>query len=65
MEENIMYMVSVDGREAPSTIHPNQAEAVKEAIRLSRMPNNRDRCVRVLRLIGSYVPSSSHEWVEA
>ena len=65
MDDKILYMVSVDGAKAPTAIHKSQAEAIKEAIRLSKLPNNREACVRVLRLIGSYVPSSSHEWVEA
>lgn len=65
MKNKQFYMVSVDGREAPSVIHQTLADATKEAIRLSGLMENRSRCVRVLQLFGTYVPSKSHEWVQA
>lgn len=58
------YYVSVDGSRAPQHPHVSKFEAVAEARRLSEMPENRNRTVRVFKEVGSFVPVqiTSHVW---
>lgn len=58
------YYVSVDGGRAPEHLHECKLEAVAEARRLSEMPQNRGRAVRVLKQVGCFIPVQiqSHTW---
>jgi len=50
------YLVSVDGGRAPQHEHGCKLEAVAEARRLSEMPENRTRFIRVLKQVGVFEP---------
>ena len=56
------YMVSVCGASAPSHIHRDLTEAMKEAERLSRIRQNFDRTIHVVEIKNSLVPRTTHEW---
>ena len=55
------HLVSVDGRNAPSKVHPSYEAALAEAVRLS--PSNPNRCIRVLKQVAVLAPRGSHELV--
>jgi hypothetical protein len=57
------YMVSVEGNQAPTVIHPTYASAAIEAERLAQQSINKNLKVHVLRLISTLEPVSSHKWV--
>ncbi len=57
------YMVSVEGAQAPTVIHPTYASAAIEAERLAQQSINKNRKVHVLRLVATLEPVSSHKWV--
>lgn len=52
------FMVSVDGRSAPSKTHPSCAEAMVEAERLALQ--NRGAVIRVLQVVRTLKPV--HKW---
>lgn len=58
----IEYMVSVDGKSAPSKVHTERDEAVLEAERIAAMPGNRGATVRLLAVVGVLQPV--HRWRE-
>lgn len=49
MAKQYVYLVSVDGQQAPRFEHPTLEEAKTEAERLAGMQGNQDRTIRVLR----------------
>lgn len=49
MAKQYIYLVSVDGMQAPKFEHPTLDEAKKEAERLAAMQGNQERIIRVLR----------------
>lgn len=61
---NNKYFVSVDGAQAPSVEHTNIEDAKREAERLSRIPSNSKRAVRVLQQVAALVPMQmpTHAW---
>ena len=56
------YMVSVEGSNAPTVIHPTYASAQLEAERLATLLRNRDRVIHVLKLVSSLKPVTTHKW---
>jgi hypothetical protein len=56
------YMVSIEGSNAPTVIHPTYASAQLEAERLATQPRNRDRVIHVLELVSSLKPVTKHYW---
>ena len=54
------YMVSVDGRSAPSKTHANCPEAMVEAERLAKQPGNSGAVIRVLQVVKVLRPV--HVW---
>jgi hypothetical protein len=58
------YYVSVDGGRAPQHQHESKFAAVAEARRLSELPENRSRAVRVFKEVGGFIPVqiTSHVW---
>ena len=56
------YMVSVTGSQAPNHIHKSFEEAKKEALRLSGIPNNRDRTIHVVSIEATLRPHTEHRW---
>lgn len=60
MTSHSEYMVSVDGKSAPSKVHSEYTEAVAEAQRLSMQPGNRGAVIRVLQVVGVLEPA--HVW---
>jgi hypothetical protein len=56
------YMVSVEGSQAPTVIHPTYASAQMEAERLSKQPRNQQRTIHVLKLVSSLKPVTTHKW---
>ena len=56
------YMVSVEGSNAPTVIHPTYASAQLEAERLATLPHNKDRVIHVLKLVSSLKPVTTHKW---
>lgn len=55
-----VYMVSVDGRDAPQCEHPSLESAMREAERLSKC-GARNK-IRVLRVERVYVPTHRTDW---
>ena len=55
------YMVSVEGSNAPTVIHPTYASAQLEAERLATQQRNRDRVIHVLKLVSSLKPVTTHK----
>lgn len=49
MAKQYIYLVSVDGMQAPKFEHSTLDEAKKEAERLAAMHGNQNRTIRVLR----------------
>jgi hypothetical protein len=58
MTDKQEFMVSVEGRSAPSKIHPNCPEAMVEAERLAE--RNRGAVIRVLQVVRTLEPR--HLW---
>jgi hypothetical protein len=56
------YMVSIEGSNAPTVIHPTYASAQLEAERLATQPRNKDRVIHVLKLVSSLKPVTTHKW---
>jgi hypothetical protein len=56
------YMVSIEGSNAPTVIHPTYASAQMEAERLATQPRNKDRVIHVLKLVSSFKPVTTHKW---
>lgn len=58
------YFVSVDGAQAPSVAHTNIEDAKREAERLSQIPSNSKRAVRVFQQVAALLPMQlpTHAW---
>lgn len=56
------YLVSVCGSQAPTKEHYALSDARTEAERLAAMPQNKDRIIHVVEVVGSLVPRTTHEW---
>ena len=56
------YMVSVEGSQAPTVIHPTYASAQMEAERLAQQPRNNQRTIHVLKLVSTLRPTTIHRW---
>jgi hypothetical protein len=56
------YMVSIEGSQAPTVIHPTYQSAQMEAERLSKQPRNQQRIIHVLKLVSSLKPVTTHKW---
>ena len=57
------FMLYVEGRNVPKVIHEAQPDAVREAERLARLPENRGRMVYVLETVKvCYVGPSPVTW---
>ena len=56
------YMVSVEGSQAPTVIHPTYQSAQMEAERLSKQPRNQQRTIHVLKLVSILKPITMHKW---
>jgi hypothetical protein len=56
------YMVSIEGSNAPTVIHPTYASAQLEAERLATQQRNKDRVIHVLKLVSSFKPVTTHKW---
>ena len=59
------YLVSVDGRAAPTKEHDDINEALAEAERLASQPSNSKQIVRVLAQVAALAPVKmpTHQWV--
>lgn len=49
----LQYMVSVDGKDAPSRIHNTIGEARDHAERLAKLPDNINSVIRVLMVVST------------
>ena len=56
------YMVSIEGSQAPTVIHPTYASAQMEAERLAQQPRNNQRAIHVLKLVSTLRPTTIHRW---
>lgn len=56
------YMVSIEGNQAPTVIHPTYASAQMEAERLAQQPPNHQRIIHVVKLVSSLKPVTTHKW---
>lgn len=56
------YMVSIEGNQAPTVIHPTYASAQMEAERLAQKPRNQQRIIHVVKLVSSLKPVTTHKW---
>ena len=56
MKEQRRYMVSVDGRTAPTKEHDTVESAIAEAQRVAMQPANLSRTVRVLQVVATLPP---------
>lgn len=55
-----MFFISVSGGRAAHILHQTEALAIKEARRLSAMPENRTTTIRVFELKATLLPQTSH-----
>jgi hypothetical protein len=60
----IKYMVSVTGAQAPTKIHIEYGDAKFEAERLSKLTNNKDREIHIVKILATLKPVTTHNWVE-
>jgi hypothetical protein len=60
----LQYMVSVDGKDAPTRVHETIADARNHAERLAKLPENMNSVIRVLMVVailrtsGTYTTAS-------
>lgn len=58
------YLISVDGKSAPTHEHPAFSVAVAEANRLASLPENKHAQIRILKQVAKLVPQTSHLYCE-
>jgi hypothetical protein len=56
------YMVSVEGGNAPTVIHPTYASAQLEAERVAKLLRDKSKTIHVLKLVSSLKPVTTHKW---